>query len=230
MHEESFLFIVDTREEEAESYFVANSIKKYTIKAGCCLSSLDEGTVGFLTKGSLKVYMADKDGNERLMWILNEKSTLYTILLDIFTKRILALNDCEILIITLDQYYNYLLQNKNHLSKYFQVDRYRYALCLQQCLASNNQSSRSKVYNLIYKLALKYGEPQKDGSIILNNIPSKCDIASITGVHRSNVTSYMSELKKNGIIHQNKSKYSIIIREIGFFEEDEFTPYRGKPL
>jgi len=227
MHE-SFLFVVDTCEGEAESYFIAHSIKKRAYKKGYCITSFDEGTVGFLAKGSLKIYMSDENGNERLMWVLKEKSTLYTILIDNFTKKIIVADDCEILYITMDQYSNYLLQSKDHLSKHMQVHRYRYALCVQRCLASNSQSSRSKVYNLIYQLALKYGEPQKNGSIILNDMPSRSDISSITGVHRSNVTVYISDLVKLGILRQGKSKSSVIIQNINFLEENMLTPRHDK--
>lgn len=214
-----FLFLVDTCEKEAESYFVANSVEKYSIKKGEFVSSFSEGIVGFLQKGSLKVYISDELGNEKLMWVLQEKSTLYTLLINYFTKKIVAATDCEILTITTDQYYNYLLQSKDHLSKYVQTYTYRYALCLQQCLTANNLSSRAKIYNFIYQLTLKYGESQKDGSIILHNLPNRCDIASITGVHRSNVTSYISDLEKLGIIDQSKSKSDIIIRDITSFKE-----------
>jgi hypothetical protein len=50
-------------------------------------------------------------------------------------------------------------------------------------------------------------------------MPKRCDISSITGVHRSNVTTYISDLEELGIITQGKSKSEIIIHSINSFKE-----------
>lgn len=196
-------------DQDLETYFKEHVFQQQHLDRGESFSSLPENSVGFLQKGELKVYFSDDIGKERLMFILSEKTPVYTMTLDSFGKRIVASSESLLLYISEDAYFDFLLLSKSHLSSFVQTFIHRYSVALQHCVCSVNQSSRAKVYTFIYQMALSFGQPEKNGRILVKKMPKLIDISSITGVHRSNVTTYFKELEKNGLLTKQKNNYLI---------------------
>lgn len=169
---------------------------------------------GFISKGRVKIFMCDEAGEERLMFLLEERSTIYTGMAAFLGKTVIAAEDTEILYITMDRYYDFLLSSKENLMCHLEIVNSRYGACIQQCLASSHHSSRQKVFNFIYQIALKFGRTLEDGRIIIANLPSRKDIASITGVHCNNVTSFIGELKSQGLLEETTAKSTIILNDL----------------
>jgi len=78
-------------------------------------------------------------------------------------------------------------------------------------LMQEKNTSKIKIYTLLQQLGKSYGVVQSDKSIYIKNFLTRTDMASITGVHRSNVIRYIGELEKMDIIR--KEKKDIIIKQ-----------------
>ena len=61
------------------------------------------------------------------------------------------------------------------------------------------ESSPLKLYHFLLNMTQLYGQETADG-ILLETLPSRNDIASFLGIHRSNVTRYLSDLEQAGIL------------------------------
>ena len=77
----------------------------------------------------------------------------------------------------------------------------RQLLCIQGQLKEIEESSGIKVLKFLYQSAALYGKKTADG-VLIENLPSRSDIASHIGVHRSNVTRYISNLEKEGVFEK----------------------------
>ena len=158
----------------------------------------------------LKVYISNAAGSERLMWYIQEKNSIpYNCS---FGKRVVAETDSEIIYIKREEYLDYIRSSRDNLENYIDWVNKRYYYCMQQILNENCYSCEKKIYSFIYQLAKVIGNENENGYIVINELPSRKDIASIVGTHRSNATRYITELEKNGIVE--KQKGSIIVKDL----------------
>ncbi|HHY27520.1 MAG TPA: Crp/Fnr family transcriptional regulator [Desulfitobacterium dehalogenans] len=165
-----------------------------------------------VNKGLIKIYMINSSGNEKLMWFLKELTLIPNHLLYIFDKRIVAEENSEILYVKKDEFLNFILSSPKNLDTILQQFYKRYALCIQEILNENTYNSKTKVYKFIFQLIEVLGKKNTQGQIIIENMPTRKDIASIVGTHRSNVTRYITELEKLDILE--KAKGAIIVKDI----------------
>ena len=204
----------ETTTSTLEQFFTQHYRRKAAYKKNDLINiHFAEEITGFISKGRVKIYMCDESGEERLMFLLEERSTIFTGMAAFMGKTVIAAEDTEILYVTMDCYYDFLLSSKHNLLCHLEIINSRYGACIQQCLVAPHQSSRQKVYNFIYQIALKFGTNSGDGRITIANLPSRKDIASITGVHSNNVTSFISELKSQGLVEETASKSTIILTD-----------------
>ena len=110
-----------------------------------------------------------------------------------------------------------LQQDCLYIKEYYRIINARYGALLQQALSVNHCSAKYKVYSFIHQIAQKYGAASSDGRITISNFPTFIDIASITGVHRSNATSYINELRAQEVIARDKSLF--IINDMDLLEK-----------
>lgn len=224
--QEDFFPYIKGQEEYLADYFVRNSFKAKVIKKGDELEVPPKENICFIMKGRLKVYMINDLGDERLMWFLEEGNIIPNLMTDSFAKRVIADEDCEIYYMNTNTYYDYVLQNKEHMKVFIDSFYSRYGFLVQQLLNAESENARLKVYKFIYQLATRYGKTQANGEIMIENFPSRNDISSITGVHRSNVTRYITELEKACIVKKHKLQLSVsnleqLKQEITALEEQE---------
>jgi len=169
----------------------------------------------FLNKGLLKIYMSNAAGNERLMWYIQEINPIpYNCS---FGKRVVAEIDSEILYIKREDYLDHIISSRGNLETYIERVNKRYFFCMQQVLNENIYSCNTKIYSFIYQLANVLGKKIENGQIVIKNLPSRKDIASIVGTHRSNVTRYITELEKIGIVEKRKGL--IIVKDLKALEQ-----------
>ena len=207
MQEDFFPYIKG--QEDLADYFMRNSFKTVNIKKGEELEVPSKENICFIMKGRLKVYMINDLGDERLMWFLEEGNIIPNLLTDSFAKRVIADENCEIYYINTSTYYDYVLQNKEHMKVFIDAFYSRYGFLVQQLLNAESENARLKVYKFIYQLAARYGKTKENGEIMIENFPSRNDISSITGVHRSNVTRYITELEKKDIVKKHKLQLAV---------------------
>ena len=206
---DDFFPYISCNQEELALCFKNHYYRKDCFQKGNEVKVPSKDSIGYIMKGQLKVYMINDLGDERLMWFLEEKNILSSFLTDIFAKRVVAQTDCEIYYMNIVYYNDYILQSPKHLQDYTNTIFSRYGLLVQQLINAESENAKSKVYKFIYQLAYRYGKHLSNGEVKIENFPSRNDISSITGVHRSNVTRYITELEKIGIAKKNKLQLSI---------------------
>ena len=135
------------------------------------------------------------------MWFLESGNLLPTGSGRNFCKRIVADTDSELLYVTYDDIYQFVLQSKENFFSIVEQYQKRQLLCIQGQLKEIEESSGIKVLKFLYQSAALYGKKTADG-VLIENLPSRSDIASHIGVHRSNVTRYISNLEKEGVFEK----------------------------
>jgi len=201
------------------SQFVKNNYSQYiTYKRGEIIPPVKQNQLVYLVKGSIKSYICDESGEDRLMYILLEDSFVFSSINENFLKTLIAHEQVEACYIERNKVVAFVQTNIEYINKYVKICNSRYGILLQQMLSLNHCSAKHKVYSFIYQLALKYGTVQASTNYIyIKNFPSFTDIASITGVHRSNATSYINELKAQDIVGKDKNHF--IIKDLQLFEK-----------
>ena len=175
--------------------------KKEIIHKGSTIAQPESGICCFLHTGCLKVFFSTENGSERLMWFLESGNLLPTGSGRNFCKRIVADTDSELLYVTYDDIYQFVLQSKENFFSIVEQYQKRQLLCIQGQLKEIEESSGIKVLKFLYQSAALYGKKTADG-VLIENLHSRSDIASHIGVHRSNVTRYISNLEKEGVFEK----------------------------
>lgn len=133
-------------------------------------------------------------------------------------KTLIVQDPAQILFIDHNVVLQFIQTDIAYIRQYLKICTSRYGVVLQQMLSINHCSAKYKVFSFILQLAQQYGIVDKEaGVIIIKNFPSVTDIASITGVHRSNANSYITELKEQNVVSKNKTDF--IIKDLALFKK-----------
>lgn len=190
--------------------------RKESVHKGEVVIPPEHNVCGFLHKGCLKVFFSTEHGTERLMWFLEDGNLIPTGSGKSFYKRLVADVDSEILYITFDDIYQFVLQSKKNFFTIVEQYQKRQLLCIQGQLKEIEESSGVKILKFLFQSAALYGKRAKDG-ILIENLPSRSDIASHIGVHRSNVTRYISNLEKDGVLEKVGKK--LLVKDLDRLEK-----------
>lgn len=170
----------------------------------------------FYIKAVSRYSSAPTPGSERLMWFLESGNIIPEGSGETFSKRLVADCDTEILYITEKAVYAFALTGEEEVAVLLRHYKKRYILLLQSILQEHEESSRSRVYRFLYQIATSYGKEGPDG-LLVEKLPSRSDIGALLGIHRSNVTRYLSDLEKQGVV--TKQKKSLVIHDIQALKE-----------
>lgn len=201
----------DSDIEPFREYCLKVCYQREVILKGNSIMPPENGICGFLHKGCLKVFFSTESGSERLMWFLESGNLIPTGSAESFCKRLVADEDSEILYITLEDIYQFVLKSKENFFAIVSQYQKRQLLCIQGQLKEIEENSSVKVLKFLYQSAMLYGKKTAEG-ILIENLPSRSDIASHIGVHRSNVTRYISDLEKKGIAQKIGKK--LLVKDI----------------
>ena len=133
-----------------------------------------------------------------------------------YCKNLVTLEKATPYSIPLTDVFAFLQSDAAFIRKYSALIAARYGILLQQVLTTNRLGAKSKVYSFLISLVHKYGTLQEDGSYLVSKFPTLTDLASLTDVHRSNVTSYINSLETQGIIHRQKKQ--LIVNDLEALE------------
>lgn len=211
MSDQTFLPIESSRLSEAfpelKHFILANYSRTFTVKKGAEIPLADSpDELLYLATGKAKAYMFDEEGHEQLLYIFIKDTLIFHSISDQFCKKIVALEKATIYSIQLTDVFAFLQADAAFIRQFSKLIAARYGILLQQVLTTNHQGAKNKVYNFLVSLTHKYGDPQADGSLLVKKFPTLTDLASLTNVHRSNVTSYINELEAEGIIRRQKKQ------------------------
>ena len=198
LREKQAPYIQDS-DDELRKFCNQQAVSRVVIRKGQEVPPSEPNCTGFLDKGRVKIYMSSDIGEERLMWFLLEGSLMPFGNDKFFMKRAVADENSEIVYVTIDDVYAFTLQSKEHLHSMMEQHDSRYNLCLQTILERQAESSRLKLYHFLLNMTQLYGQETEAG-VLLASMPSRNDIASFLGIHRSNVTRYLSDLEQEGIL------------------------------
>jgi len=177
--------------------------------AGFCPDTNDP-MIGYIKRGILKLSIANEDGEEKLIWFLDENSVISSFR-KCFYKEAVAIKPTEILIIKKDIFIDFMMKDRQCLDYYLEQLYTKIEYCMDILLIQDKKSSKSKVYTLLQQLAKAYGTILTDNGVYIKKILTGTEMSSITGVHRSNIARYISELEHMNIVKREKN--SIILRK-----------------
>ncbi|WP_207649522.1 Crp/Fnr family transcriptional regulator [Desulfitobacterium chlororespirans] len=160
--------------------------------------------------GRLKIGLSNEEGENRLMWFLNQGCVI-SCFRDLFYQEAVATERTEIVFIKKEFFFRFIRSNQDNLDFFLDQLYKKYQYCINILLTEHKSTSKVRVYKLIHQLGKNYGQIQSDQSILVKNFLTRMDMASITGVHRSNIIKYLSELENMAII--KKEKQFIIIKQ-----------------
>ena len=207
---------LDANIEAFRAFCLQNCYRKELVHKGEHVVPPENDVCGFLHKGCLKVFFSTENGSERLTWFLEDGNLIPTGSGKSFCKRLVADVDSEILYITFDDIYQFVLQSKENFFTIVEQYQKRQLPCIQGQLKEIEESSSVKILKFLYQSAALYGKKTKNG-ILIENLPSRVDIASHIGVHRSNVTRYISNLEKDGIFEKVGKK--LLVKDLDRLQE-----------
>ncbi len=172
--------------------------------------------IAVLTSGMLKVFLADEIGEERFMWIVEPYSIIQCRNNHPFSHLLIAIKDSKLLLTDKKLFLDQVKNDPILFDKYIDSIYQRYTYCIEKLIVTDVHNSQFKVYSFLLHLANRYGKKQQDGSILIENIITRNDISSITGVHRTNIIKYLTHLEQLNIIDKDR-KY-ICIKNIDALE------------
>lgn len=208
---------ISTDFPELKSFILKNHLRQAFFKKGAVIPPVPKDQLMYMVSGSIKSYMCDENGDERLVFILLDDTIVFSAVDDYFLKTLVAQEPITAYYVDRQAVLVFLQGDSEYIKKYCRIINARYGALLQQALSVNHCSAKYKVYSFIHQLAQKYGTVSPNGQITISNFPTFTDIASITGVHRSNATSYINELRAQEVIDRDKTLF--IIKDMPLLEK-----------
>ena len=208
---------ISTDFPELKALILQNQLRQATYKKGSVVPPVPKNQLMYLVCGSLKSYMCDENGDERLIYILLDDTIVFSAVDDYFLKTLVAQEPITAYYVDRASVFVFLQNDSEYIKKYCRIINARYGALLQQALSVNHCSAKYKVYSFLHQIAQKYGNTDSSGRIVIASFPTFTDIASITGVHRSNATSYINELKAQDVIARDKNCF--VINDMALLEK-----------
>lgn len=176
-----------------------------------------EQQIALLTKGLMKVFLSDAYGEERFMWIIEPYSLIQWNAHHNFSHELIAIQPTTLYLTNRTAFLDKVRSSADLFDAYIRNIYLKYTYCIEKLIVTDVHNSQFKVYSFLLHLAYRYGKTQASGEIIVENILTRQDISSITGVHRVNIIKYLSHLEELDIIRKNRSY--ICIQDISALEQ-----------
>ncbi|MBP1762284.1 MAG: putative transcriptional regulator, Crp/Fnr family [Firmicutes bacterium] len=197
--------------------FMENLKQSIMLKKGeQFLPQLYDTMICLIKKGRVKVALSNEEGEDKLMWFLNENCIISTFS-KCFFQEIVALEATEVLLIDKVVFFDFIRSDQQYLDIFLNQIYRRYEYCIDSLLIQNKINSKMKVYTLLQQLGKLYGTVQPDNSQYIKSFLTRNEMSSITGVHRSNIIKYLTELERLDVIE--KSGKVIIIKKPQLLDE-----------
>lgn len=175
-----------------------------------------ESQIALLTHGLMKVFLSDAYGEERFMWIIEPFSLIQWNHYHNFSHSLIAIEGISLYLVDKTLFMDKVRLSSNLLDAYIYHIYQKYTYCVEKLIVTDTHNSQFKVYSFLLHLAYRYGTEQQSGGIIIENIITRQDISSITGVHRVNIIKYLRQLEDLNIIEKDRKR--IYIKNIAALE------------
>ncbi|MBP2641424.1 MAG: transcriptional regulator, Crp/Fnr family [Firmicutes bacterium] len=197
--------------------FKEKPLKRITLpKGGVLMPDDNQSLIGYIEEGMLKITIVSEEGKERLLWVLGDNSLVVFFQNRIY-KETVALKETKIIMMDKNTFIESMLTDRSYFDLFLEQLYSKMQYCTDTLLMQDKNTSKIKIYTLLQQLGKSYGVVRADQSIFIKNFLTRTDMASITGVHRSNIIRYIGELEKMDII--KKEKKDIIIKQPQMLEQ-----------
>ena len=203
--------------EPFRKFCLQNCYQRMVVHKGEVFLPPTDDSCVFLNKGCMKVFFSTENGSERLLWFLESGNLIPEGSGHSFCKRVVAAEESEVLYVTFANIYKFVLESQANFALIVAQYQRRQLLCIQGQLKEIEESNTVRILKFLYQSAVLYGKRSEEG-VVIDNLPSRSDIASHLGVHRSNVTRYFSQLEKDGVVRKKGTK-TLIVRDMGELQE-----------
>lgn len=192
---------------------------KSALDAGEQYFAPDDKYIYLLNHGIIKVYVNDVEGNERLLWLLREGCVISTFHAKKFniSKQIQVVKDCELLMMTKEKFFSLGAANPDFFLKFMDQIYERYEGLIENFIYDSNLFCKVRFYRLLYEIAITSSVKLERG-IILDDYLSRQDMASLIGTHTTNISKYLLELEKVGVIQRLSGK-RILMLDLMYLEK-----------
>lgn len=168
-----------------------------------------ENQIALLVTGLMKVFLSDAYGEERFMWIIEPFSLIQWNHYHNFSHSLIAIEHTSLYLVDKNLFTAKVRLSANLFDAYIHSIYQKYTYCVEKLIVTDIHNSQFKVYSFLLHLAYRYGTEQKSGEIIIENIITRQDISSITGVHRVNIIKYLHQLEDLKIIEKDRKRIHI---------------------
>ena len=168
-----------------------------------------------LKKGIIKEYDISKQGNEQITWLVKENEVFpIPWLMDTTpasTYYYEAVSQCEVYILSKQDYLNLLEFNKAYLNSELKRQAYKENAQAKRLAAILNHKAENKLLNTFQYLVESYGviSNKKTAEVIIRLTHQ--DIANLTGLTRETVSKELNLLRERGIITQHSKRTNYIV-------------------
>ena len=173
------------------------------------ISSFGRNAMVYLHRGRLKNYTTNPAGQEVFLGFMPQYSTISTMRSGYsLGKSMVASTDCSIYVATNDSYLKFLQSSPDLIQHQLLEPYYRRNLNDFPKIETMFYPSQVKVYEYVLFLVVIFGKPSPENGhrLTMDFPPSVKDIANYLGIHRSNVSRYLTELEKCDLVeHSTKS-------------------------
>lgn len=186
----------------------------------------DLSTIIYVAKGQLKVFIANKQGVEKLLYYVEENNTFlgnYGAKKDVFL-RLVAANACEVYFLNAKTMIADVVFKENGLDALLESMENRICAMADNLLDLANCSNRGKICKFIQSLALN-STLMVAGYVFIKILPTREDIALFVGTHKVNVIKCLSQLEKDHII--KKHGKGLIVYDMAALEQIIAEEYRA---
>lgn len=170
----------------------------------------NQSLIGYVVEGILKIVVLDEEGDEKVLWFLGEGSLIVCFPQNTVYREAVAAKTTKIIMMDKDDFLDAMLADRMYFDFFLEQNYIKMQYFTDSFLSYEKNTSKIKIYTLLQQLGKSYGSMQLDGSVYIRNFLSRSDMASITGIHRSNIIRYIGELEKMNIIRKEKKDIIIL--------------------
>ncbi len=182
------------------------------------INSLKDSAL-FIIKGKIKLVISNDLGAEKVVFYFHEKTfcgSYLPELVDVMSIMLIVEEECEVAYLPGYEFMQYMTSNQSKYQELIAGMGKRFAIIYSNMLDMQSETSKNRIYNLIYQMALNNIKEIERENILINNFPSTRDMSLITGVHTRNIYKYIADLENMNIIEKVKS--GIVVKNIGKLE------------
>jgi CRP-like cAMP-binding protein len=164
-----------------------------------------------LEAGHVQLISLDESGAERILQIFRPGDVFGEILLSIEQRPFdaFAMGEAHVAIMPRAAFLQFLSNSPHWSLGFIRLISERLFLAEQDLAALSRTWARPRLVHLLLKLAYNLGEPTPQGTLITIPVTHET-LANMIGVSRVRVTSYLSQLRREGIL--SKRRRLMVIR------------------